>query len=126
MDPLYGLNYVHALPRGVFSASLQQSVSTTSDNIAVINTGLALGYVQNLDAISSLSANFGVNGSNLIGSTGSDTQRVDMSVTYRRELTSDWGLVGGIGHTLAKSDGTPDRRSNRIFIGLQRGFVWNP
>jgi hypothetical protein len=63
---------------------------------------------------------------NELGNNPNDGQRYDINLTYRYALTRDWGLLGGYSHRVSTSDNDNDRRSNTIFIGLERSFGWTP
>ena len=105
--------------------SLNQSV--TSDALAneQIDTSLSLGVTQEVTDLSSLSLDASLRDSNELGALGIDSRRVDISLTYRRELERDWDMVGGYRYSHSTQDGTVDRDSNTIFIGLERSLVWN-
>ena len=124
-DPLYGIDWVRDLARGSISLSLNQSV--TSDALAneQIDTSLSLGVTQEVTDLSSLSLDASLRDSNELGALGIDSRRVDISLTYRRELERDWDMVGGYRYSHSTQDGTVDRDSNTIFIGLERSLVWN-
>ena len=124
-DPLYGIDWTRDLARGSISLSLNQSV--TSDALAneQIDTSLSLGVTQEVTDLSSLSLDASLRNSNELGALGIDSRRVDISLTYRRELERDWDMVGGYRYSHSTQDGTADRDSNTIFIGLERSLVWN-
>ncbi|MEO9899067.1 MAG: hypothetical protein ABJQ34_21415 [Paracoccaceae bacterium] len=124
-DPLYGIDWTRDLARGSISLSLDQSV--TSDALATeqIDTSLSLGVTQEVTDLSSLSLDASLRDSNELGAAGIDSRRIDVSLTYRRELERDWDMVGGYRYSHSTQDGSADRDSNTIFIGLERSLVWN-
>ncbi len=124
-NPLYGIDWSRDLARGSLSLSLDQTV--TSDALAneQIDTSLSLGVTQEVTELSSLSLDASLRDSNELGALGTDSRRIDVSLTYRRELERDWDMVGGYRYSHSTQDGAADRTSNTIFIGLERSLVWN-
>lgn len=125
VDPLYGLEWRQELPQAEFSVALNQSVTTDVFADEQINSLLSFNYTQELTSLSRLEARAAVRNTNVLGSSGQDSQRLDLSLTYRRELERDWDLVGGVAFIRSREDSGPDRDSNRIFIGLDKSLSWN-
>ena len=123
--PLFGLNWVEELPRGTFNVSLEQTPFTDRDTGSQINTLFTFGYVQDLTTRSGIGVDLSYLNVNELGTGEADTQRLDLSLTYRYALTEDWDLTSGISLVRADEDGAESRDSNTIFIGLGRRFVWN-
>lgn len=125
-DPLFGIDYLHALPDGQVSVGLSQEVVSNGDNEERINTRLRAAYDKRI----SDSSNFGVSlvffGVNDLSAAADDSQRIDVSLTYRHDLTPDWGLVGGVTHARLREDNDDKRTRNTVFVGLQRSFNWSP
>jgi len=113
-NPLVNVNYAYELPTSQVSFGLSQRVNTDSDNQEQINT------------LSSLSADLSLLDRNELGPDAEDAQRIDLSLSYRYAVTRDWGIVSGFTHRRASSDGDADRISNTVFLGLQRNFNWTP
>ena len=63
---------------------------------------------------------------NVLSATGNDTTRVDLNLTYRRNVSRDWALVGGYRYSILASDVNEDVESNTVFLGLSRTFAWRP
>lgn len=124
-DPLINLDYVHELPTGQINLGLSQSVVTDNDNNEQLNTALRAGYDYQINNLSGLGATFTYFDRNELDE-GVDGKRMEVGLTYRRDLTRDWGLVGGVSHTLSSEDDSEDRSRNTIYIGLQRSFNWVP
>jgi hypothetical protein len=125
-DPLVNFNYAFDLRDAQIRLGLSQAFNTGRDNQEEINTRLSASYNQAINNLSSYSVSFSFRDRNAIGDTRDDGQRLDLSLSYRRDLTADWGLVGGFSHVLVSDDGEADRSSNTVFVGLQRSFDWNP
>jgi hypothetical protein len=125
-DPLVNVGYRHELSTALLSFNLSQNVNTDSDNVEQTRTSLRANYNQQINNLSSFGASIGFFNINDLGVTGNDSQRVDISLSYRYDLTRDWGLVSGYRHSLLTRDTQSDRSSNTIFVGLERSFNWTP
>lgn len=125
-DPLVQANYRHVLPTALLSFGLSQSVNINDDNNEEINTRLQASYNQELNSLSSFGVSLSFFDRNELQDDPNDGQRLDISLTYRHDLTPDWGLVGGVTHRFSTEDSGTDRRSNTVFVGLERSFSWNP
>ena len=125
-DPLVNISYRHQLPTAALTFGVSQSVNTDNDNDEQINTSLRAGYDQQINSKSSYGVSATFLDRNDLSGTGDDGQRIDLSLNYRHDLTSDWGLVSGISHAFSTEDNEEDRRRTTIFVGLQRSFNWLP
>jgi len=125
-DPLVNINYRHQLPAAALSFGLSQRVSIDNDNRERINTRLRAGYDQRINSLSSFGVDIAFFDRYNLDAGGNDSQRIDLSLSYRHDLTRDWGLVSGISHDLATEDNRDDRQRTTVFVGLQRSFRWNP
>lgn len=125
-DPLVDITYRHERPRGLFTLGMLQSVNTDDDNDEEIITRLRASYDHRINTVSS----FGLSGAffdrNELDAAGNDAQRIDIDLTYRYDLTRDWGLVSGFRHSMSTEDSGRDRTENSVFVGLQRSFDWTP
>ena len=125
-DPLFGLDYLHALPGGQISVGLSQDVVTDDDNDERINTRLRAAYDKRINAGSSVGVSVALFDVNDLSAASDDSQRIDLSLTYRYDLTRDWGLVGTFTHARIREDNDDNRSRNTVFVGLQRSFNWSP
>jgi hypothetical protein len=125
-DPLVNFDYAYDLPDAQIRVGLSQVYNTDRDNQEEINTSLSASYSQAINTLSSYEVSLSFLNRNALGDRVDDGRRLDLSLSYRRDLTADWGLVGGFSHVLVTDDGEPDRSSNTVFVGLQRSFDWNP
>jgi hypothetical protein len=117
------VNVSHALPRGNLSFGIARAVaSSTLQDTEQISSSLTIGYLHELNILSSISldANW-AKLSRTIADT--DTTSGIISATYSRELTPDWNMNFGIRHRLTDEDATGTVRSNSLFLNLQRNFV---
>lgn len=125
-DPLIQANYRHNLRSAQINFGLSQSVVTDDDNNEDINTSLQASYDQQINSLSSLGLSMSFFNREELDTTGNDSQRINLGLNYRYNLTRDWGLVSGISHTLVTEDGSADRDRTTVFLGLERSFNWNP
>jgi hypothetical protein len=125
-NPLVNVNYRHERSTTILNFGFSQDVRTNRDNQEEILTTLRASYDQQINSLSSLGASIGLFDRNNLDVSGNDSQRVDISLSYRYDLTRDWGLVGGYTYSLSTRDIESDRSSNTVFVGLQRSFNWNP
>ena len=125
-NPLIDISYQHERSTSLLSFGLSQTVNTDNDNQEQILTSLSASYDQQINSLSSFGASIGFFDVNDLDVIGNDSQRVDISLSYRYDLTRDWGLVSGYTYSLSKGDNESDINSNTVFVGLQRSFSWNP
>jgi len=124
-QPLLNIDYLKELPRGEFRVGLSQSTSIDAEQRTVLNSQLNANYSQTINSVSNWSAGLGFVDSNVLG-FDEDTSRIDLTVSYDRELTRDWDLVAGYTYSKAEDDTTADRSSNTLFVRLQRDFEFRP
>lgn len=125
-DPLVQVDYRHNLQTAFLTFGLSQRVVTDDNNNEEINTSLRAAYDQTINRVSGYGVSVDFFNRNELSETPNDGQRIDVNLTYRHDLTKDWGVVGGIRHSLSTEDTGRDRRSNTVFMGLQRSFNWTP
>lgn len=125
-DPLIDVDYRKFLRDGQINLSMSQAVVTDTNNDEEINTRIRAGYEKQINNLSSLGASIALFNRNELDNDGDDDRRIDLNLTYNYDLTRDWGLVSGYRYTISEEDGTQDRTSNTVFVGLRRNFDWNP
>jgi hypothetical protein len=126
LNPLVDVNYTHIRPTQQISLGLSQRVNTDEDNNEEINTSLRASFDQQINNTSSFGINASFFNRNQLGDNQNDGRRFEVGLTYRHDLTRDWGLVGGYSYTRSTEDNDRDRNRNTIFVGLQRSFDWSP
>lgn len=126
VDPLFSLDYQKQTRTGNIGVQLSQTVTTNTDNNEQISTQLSASYDHTISSLSNLGVGLSFFNRNELGPSAEDAQRINIDLTYRRSLTQDWGLLGGVSHRLIKSDTASDRSSNTVFVGLERTFDWAP
>lgn len=125
-DPLVDINYTHEMRTAQLTFGFGQQVVTDDDNDERINTNLRANFDQQINNSSSYGVSLAFFGINDLSVAENDSQRIDLSLTYRHDLTRDWGLVGSFTHARLSEENASDRTRNTIFVGLQRSFLWNP
>lgn len=125
-DPLVNVDYSYALPTMTVSLGLSQRVVTDADNEEQINTTLRAGLQREINNLSGFGVDLSFFDRNELGRDGIDGQRIEIGLTYRYDLTRDWGLVSGYSYTYSTEDDEDSRDRNTIFVGLQRSFNWSP
>ncbi|MEP3636334.1 MAG: hypothetical protein ABJN14_03635 [Paracoccaceae bacterium] len=124
-EPLFGLGWSQALPRGVITLDFEQRATAGRDNENLINTRMSFGYRQELTVRSGFDVQFSFIDSNDRSSSDLDTKRYDLDLTYRYALAQDWDLTSGISLVSLEEDGTSNRDASTVFVGLEKRFVWN-
>lgn len=117
------MNVSRSLPRGNLSFGIARSVgSSTLQDTEQISTSFTVGYLRELNSLSSFSIDGGwAELSQPIADA--DTTSARVSATYRRELTPDWDMNFGIRHRFTDDSVTGTVRSNALFLNLNRSFV---
>ena len=124
-SPLIGLSYqTELVSGGNLSANLSQAFSTDVDGNEAVNSNVSVNYTQALSRVSSISTGFTFRDSDITNVAGEDASRMDLNVSYRQELVDDWGIVGGVTHSISRGDGAAETSTNTVFIGLDKTFAW--
>ncbi|MBC56972.1 MAG: hypothetical protein CL814_08550 [Confluentimicrobium sp.] len=116
------LTYSYQRPAATFRASVSQSALTDNNDNEALRTRVSVGYNYLINNTSALDASLAVADYNVLTSGGTDTQRADLTLSYRRNLTADWDLTTGYTYSLATKTSASDRESNTIFVGFARSF----
>lgn len=125
-NALFGMDYSRDFPTGRLTVALNQNVSTNSDTQETLNTSLNVSYNQQINSVSSWQAGLSLADSNVLGSDIDDRLRVNFNTSYRHELGSEWGLVGGYRHSNLDTEDGNDASSNTVFLRLEKQFAWAP
>lgn len=117
-----GLDYTRETPRGGLTASLSQDAGT-SDGMAVLNTGIAVSYAQDINSVSGWEASVEYFANNELG-TSDDDNRAAATLAYTRDLTADWGMRTGVEHQRVSEAGGSARSSNTLFFSIERDITF--
>jgi hypothetical protein len=116
------LSYDEALPRGALKLSLERAVTTNADDEDQLATRLGLSYQADINAVSGFGVSLDLRRAEDGGAGTLETvDRKTLRVTYTRELTEDWDMIGGYQYrSLDNDDGQAE--SNSVFFTLSRSF----
>ncbi|MBC7153940.1 MAG: hypothetical protein H5U19_04880 [Rhodobacteraceae bacterium] len=125
--PVGSFNFTHEMKRSSLTARVERQVTTSTRSNELRVTRASVDYRYEINSLSdlSLTANF----AELARSGGpevNDTIRADLRATYSREITRDWRLSSGYEYRVRDEDNNGSATSNRIFLTLERGFVFRP
>ena len=122
LEPIGSLEFVQEMPRGQFTANVSRRFFTDANNQDLRITSAGVGYNVDVNDLSQL--RFGMNFTNVkdqgIG-TG-DSDRVDLTAEYTREITEGLALSVGYGHEFYNTETTNAAHNNRVFLNLVRHF----
>lgn len=120
------VSYEQELPRGGFNLSLTRAGVSDNDDNEALRTRLSMGYQQSINASSSWDARLSYADYDVLSGTGTDTRRTSLSLSYRQELTREWDLRVGYEYAHSLREAQPTRKSNTVFVGLERSFSFFP
>lgn len=121
-DPVGSLAYVHQLPTGRITSSFERRFRTNNDGEDTRTTRAALGYLQEINSLSSLA--FDLDYIQVRDAGSGTVDKIDTAsfrATYRYELTQDWNLAGGYEYRI-RDETAGTARSNEVFLTLDRRF----
>jgi hypothetical protein len=123
--PVAAASYSMPTPRGGFSASLQQSASTSGGE-SLVSTSIGLDYNQAINAVSGWSVNGSLSSvDNLDDDTG-DQARAEVGLAYNHALTRDWDLSASIRHRVTYENSQRNDSASILSLSLQRSFSYRP
>jgi hypothetical protein len=123
---LLGIEYARQFRDAVFSARVRQELDqSTTSNDEFLNRLIEFDYSKEINSVSSWQASVGYFQSEDL-SDGSNTERSNFQISYRRDLTQDWDFVGGYRYRGLNSTDEADRTSNTLFLTLERPFETRP
>ncbi len=123
---LLGIEYAREFRDAVLSARVQQELDqSTTSNDEFLNRLIEVDYSRQINSVSSWQASFGYFQSEDL-TDGSNTEQSNFQISYSRDLTQDWALVGGYRYRDLTSTDEADRTSNTLFLTLERPFSTRP
>ena len=120
-SPVANVAYQQEVSSGSVQLNLQQSVQTSPDSNDAVNSRLSASYLATLDEISSVQFGVSWNETNDLEDDANDRSATSLSVTYRRNLTSDWDAVAAYRYSESQDDGTSESE-NVLSFGVTRVF----
>lgn len=122
-DFIGSLDWVQQLPRGEVNARFARSLDFDEDKGNILRTALFLGYVHNINALSSINLNAGYTVSKELTRT---IDRANFSASYQHALTSDWSLNTGYRYRMREELTDPRAQSHALFFTIGREFSARP
>lgn len=107
---------------GQFSANLSRE-QRADDGQPLADTRIGLSYTGDLTDVSQWSASVDYFSEDELNGD-EDAQRTSASVTYSRDLTSDWRLNTGYEYTRIDPASGEDRDRNSVFVNIQRDVTF--
>lgn len=126
LNPILGIEYARELRDGEISARVEQRVDQgrTSDD-EFRNRLIEVAYSQQINSVSGWQTSFGFAESEDL-SDGSLDRQTNFGISYRRDLTRDWDIVGGYRYRSLDSTDEANRDSNTFFLTIERDFFARP
>lgn len=126
VEPLFGLSYDQNLPRGSFSADLEQRFGSDTLGGETRESRLRLGFTQELSEISRLSTNFSLRDTDSGSGLNSRTRQTNIGFDYSRNINRDWALFAGFAHSRQERNGGARTTDDRLFVGVRLTRDWKP
>lgn len=126
LNPILGVEYTRELRDSQISARVEQRVNqaSTSDD-EFLNRLIEVDYSREVNSVSGWQTSFGFAESENL-TDGSVDRQTNFQISYRRDLTRVWDVVGGYRYRARTSTQDPDRTSNTLFLTIQRDFAARP
>lgn len=115
-----GLNWLRDVPTGNVFARIDRRVTSNSEDNERLFTTVALGYLHDINSVSSITFDASYGASDFDNSN--DVVRKDLTVSYNRNLTQDWILSTGASYQIRDEDTVGKADSQSIFLSLRRDF----
>lgn len=125
LQALARLSWSDETPTARYSVTLDRALAVDGDGDGAVNSQLSLSWQQDLDRVSTFGAGLALRNTDRLDS-GADTSRTNLSLTWRRDLTRDWGVRTTYTHSWSRETGTEDTDNYTVFLGLERDFQWRP
>lgn len=126
LQTLARLSWSDETPRAQYGVTLDRALAVDSDGDSAINSQISLSWQQELDQISSLGAGLSLRDTDRLEPAQADSRQTSLSLTYRRDLTQDWGVRSSYTHRWSSETGAADTDDYTVFLGFERGFQWRP
>lgn len=114
------LNWQRNLPTGRMFARLDRQVSSNSEDEERLFTTVALGYLYDINSVSSIGFDASYGASEF--DNANDVNRTDLSISYNHALTQDWTLSSGVSYRIRDEQNVGEADSQSIFVTLRREF----
>lgn len=125
LQTLARLSWRNEGPRAQYDITLDRALAVNNDGDRAVNTQFGLSWQQDLDRLSSFGVGLSLRDTDRLDA-GPDSTQTSLSLTFRRDLTQDWGVRSTYTQRWSQETGAPDTNNSTIFLGLERGFQWRP
>lgn len=112
-------------PTAQYGVTLDRALAVSRDGETAINSQISLSWQQDLDRVSTLGAGLSLRDTDRLDA-GADSRQVNLSLTWRRDLTQEWGVRSTYTHRWSEQTGAADTNDHTVFLGFERGFEWRP
>ena len=119
------LSWTGETPTAQYTVTLDRALAVNSDGDGAVNSRIGLSWQQDLDRVSSLGTGLSLRDTNRLD-TGPDSTQANLSLTWRRDLTQDWGVRTTYTHSWSRETGAADTDDSTLFLGFERDFQWRP
>ncbi|MDC1399673.1 hypothetical protein N8306_04060 [Yoonia sp.] len=126
LQTLARLSWNGESPRAQYGFTLDRALAVNRDGDSAINSQIALSWQQDLNLVSTIGAGLSLRDTDRLDPSQADSHQTNLTLTYRRDLTQDWGLRSSYTHSRNSETGASSTRDNTVFLGLERGFQWRP
>ncbi|MFO8126420.1 hypothetical protein [Yoonia sp.] len=126
LQTLARMSWSDESPRAQYGVTVDRALAVDRDGDSAINSQISLSWQQELDQISSFGAGLSLRDTDRLDPGRADSRQTNLSLTYRRDLTQDWGLRTSYTHRWSSETGAADTDDYTVFLGFERGFQWRP
>ncbi len=119
------LAWLGETPTAQYGVRLDRALAVDRDGDTAINSQISLSWQQDLNQVSTFGAALALRDTERLGS-GTDNSVVNLSLTWQRELTQDWGVRSTYTHQWGQKTATSDTNEHTVFLGVERSFQWRP
>ena len=126
-DPVLvgGIDWARELPRGRISVAFNRTEVINDDDETRVRTNASIGYLHDINPVSSFDTRFGLARSELLD-TNEETTNADLTLTYRRQVTQDWDWRLGYRGRYREDEDGDSGTSNTFFTSFGRSFSIRP
>lgn len=126
LNPILGIDYSRQFRDGELNARVEQRIdqSRTSDD-EFRNRLIEIGYNKEINSVSGWQTSLGYAEAEDL-SDGSLDRQTNFGISYRRDLTREWDIVGGYRYRGLDSTDEANRDSNTVFLTIERDFATRP
>ncbi len=126
VSPVGSLDWLREYKTRQFSVGFDSSVDTDEDDNEILFSSLGVSFEQALTQLDGLQLNLAVSGAEGLDESYNDRRQASFSVSYYRQLTSDWQFVTGYRHAYYEDNDETVTTENEVFATVDRRFSLRP